>query len=164
MKRSAVDTLKIAVTPGRAGLTAQHGVTVKDGVEYMHHVYINGDLVWSDGVSIASFEDMLKKPGDHWPFFCSYCGEPGCVDIFHPVRCFHKADRLILVIRRPLQDTCLICGKYGNCEIEETEASCDCPERRPRYHAYCIKKEQLRQQLADLRREFGDRLDRCDRQ
>ena len=146
MNGRTVDTIKITVTPGRGGLTALYGATVKDGVEYMHHVYINGESIWSDGVSISTFEKMLRKPGDYCPFFCSYCGEPGCVDIFYPVRCFHKADRLILVIRRPLRD------------------SCDCPKRRPRYHAYCIEKEQLRQQIYSLRKEFGDRLDRCGRQ
>ncbi len=159
MDRKTVDTIKITVTPGRGGLTALYGATVKDGVEYMHHVYINGELIWSDGVSISSFEKMLQKPGDYWPFFCSYCGEPGCADIFYPVRCFHKADLLILVIRNPLRDTCLACGEYGNCETEETEESCDCPKRRPRYHAFSIEKEQLRQQIADLRKEFGESLD-----
>ena len=164
MKQRPIDSIKITVTPGRGGLTALYGATVKDGVKYMHHVYINGELIWSDGISISTFEDMLQKPGDYWPFFCSFCGEPGCVEIFYPVRCFHNADRLILVIRRPLQDTCLICDEYGNCGIEETEGACDCPKRQARYRAYCIKKEQLRQQIAILRKEFGESLDvACER-
>ena len=159
MKQRTIDTIKITVTPRRGGLTALYGATVKDGVEYIHHVYINGESIWSDGISISTFEDMLRKPGDYWPFFCSYCGEPGCVDIFYPIRCFHKDDLLILVIREPLRDTCFDCGKYGNCGIEETEGACDCPKRQARYRAYCIKKEKLRQQIANLRKEFGESLD-----
>lgn len=162
MKRKTIDTIKITVTPGKGGLTALYGATVKDGVEYLHTVYLNGKWIWSDGVDLSSFENMLRTPGDYWPFFCSYCGEPGCVDIFYPVRCFHQDDRLILVIREPLRDTCLVGNEYENCGIKETEASCDCPERRLHYHAYCLKKEQLRQQLENLRKEFGDRLGRCD--
>ncbi len=34
-----------------------------------------------------------------------------------------------------------------------------CSKRRPHYRAYCIKKEQLRQQLSKLRAEFGNHLD-----
>ncbi len=161
-KTRTIDTIKITVTPGRGPLTPLYGATVKDGVNYIHAVSINGEHVWGDGVSISSFEDMLQKPGDYWPFFCSYCGEPGCADIFYPVRCFHQDDLLILVIRDPLRDSCFACSEYKDCEIGETDAADNCPKRRPHYHAYRIRKEQLRQQLEDLRREFGDRLDCCD--
>ena len=161
MKKRSVDTIKITVTPGRGGLTALYGATVKDGVEYMHSVFINGVNIWSDGVDITDFERMLNTPGDYWPFFCSYCGEPGCADIFYPVRCRHRGDQLILVMRDPLQDNCFSCGDYDDCSKCDTDERYDCPKRRPHYHAYCIEKEQLRRQLFDLRKEYGDHLDRC---
>ena len=161
MKRRSVDTITITVTPGKGGLTAMHGATVKDGVEYMHRVFINGVNIWADGVSITDFELMLERPGDYWPFFCSYCGEPGCADIFYPVRCRHRNGQLVLVIREPLQDNCFSCRDHDDCSKRGTDAEYDCPQRRPHYHAYCIKKEQLRQQLSALRKDFGDRLDWC---
>ena len=86
MKHRTIDTIKITVTPGKGGLTALYGATVKDGREYSHAVYLNGRWIWGGGVDLSLFEDMLQKPGDYWPFFCSYCGEPGCVEIFYPGR------------------------------------------------------------------------------
>lgn len=161
MKKRSVDTIKLNVTPGEGSLTAYHGATVKDGIRYIHSVFINGKYVWSDGVSISDFEDMLDKPGDYWPFFCSFCGEPGCADIFYPIRCRHRGDQLVLVIRDPLQDNCFSCKDYENCTIEGSGKEDDCPKRRPQYRAYCIKKEQLRQELSALRKRFGSDLGSC---
>ena len=161
MEKHPVDTIRISVAPGKGPLTAMFGATVMNGVEYMHSVYINDICIWADGVDITDFEHMLDQPGDYWPFFCSYCGVPGCADIFYPVRCRHRGDQLVLVMREPLQDNCFQCKNYGQCAIEDTDAKYDCPKRRPHYHAYRIKKEQLRQQLSELRKKFRDRLDKC---
>ena len=161
MKKRSIDTIEITVTPGNTPLSALYGATFKDGVAYIHCVHINGQYIWSDGVDISDFEHMLDKPGDYWPFFCSYCGEPGCADIFYPVRCRHRGDQLVLVIRDPLRDSCFSCKDYENCTIEGSGKEDDCPKRRPHYRAYCIEKEQLRQQLSALRKRFGSDLDRC---
>ena len=161
MKERSIDTIRITVTPGETPLTAYYGATFKDGVAYVHGVYINDQAIWADGVRIQDFEDMLEAPGDYWPFFCSYCGEPGCEDIFYPVRCRHRGDQVVLVMRDPLRDNCFSCKDYDGCSIEGTDAAYDCPKRRPHYHAYCIKKEQLRQQLSMLREEFGNQLGKC---
>ena len=160
MKKRNIDTIKIEVIPGK-GLSSYFGATIKDGVEYVHHVYINDKHIWSDGVEIYEFENMLTAPGDYWPFCCSYCGEPGCNGILTPVRCFHKGDdQLVLVIREPLQDNCYICDLYeGGCKAKSSDPEyIDCPHRRGLYHAYCIEKESLRRQLLALHEKFGDRL------
>ena len=155
------DTIRIVLKPGEGPLGALHGAPIKDGIPYLHAVYINDMFIWGDGVSISDFEDMLKTPGDYWPFFCSYCGVPECDDILYPVRCRHRGDQLVLIIRDPVQDTCVSCDEYGNCPLGEPESAYDCPKRSPRYHAYCIQKEQLRQQLSELRKQFGTDLDNC---
>ncbi len=161
MKERAIDVIRITVTPGRGALTALYGATHKDGVEYVHSVYINDEYIWSDGVYLSDFEKMLTTPGDYWPFCCSYCGIPEDVNIFSPVRCRHKGDLLVLLIRRPLQDKCLTCSNQEGCSFLENGAEYDCPQFRSRFRAYCIKKEQLRQQLDELKKEFGDSLDKC---
>lgn len=159
MKTRKLDTLKITVTPGQSTHTALYGATSRDGEKYNHGVCIDDEYIWSNGVRIRDFADMLNTPGDYWPFFCSYCGEPGCADIFYPVRCFHKEDLLVLVIRRPLQDTCIECENSGKCEMEQNRDAFVCPKRRPHYRAYCIPKDEVRQQLAALEKEFGNSLD-----
>ena len=162
MKDRPVQNIWVTVEKGRGPLTALWGATVKDGVEYMHAIHIDDELIWGDGVDLSDFEAMLKAPGDYWPFFCSYCGIPGCAGIFSPVRCFHKDDLLILVVRRPLQDvSCDICEDSGHCAMEKNRDYYDCPKCRPHYRAYRIRKEQLRQQLQALKSEFGDALNHC---
>lgn len=162
MKKRSVDTIKIIVKPEANPLhSLLYGATVKDGVYYSHLVYINDECIWGDGVSIADFEAMLEKPGDYWPFFCSYCGEPADAGIFFPIRCFHRGDQLVLVIRDPLQDVCVSCDEYSDCPLGESDSAYECPKRSPLYHAHIIQKEQLRQQLFELRKEFGSNLDRC---
>ena len=71
----------------------------------------------------------------------------------------HKEDLLALVIRRPLQDTCIECENSGKCEMEQNRDAFVCPKRRPHYRAYCIPKDEVRQQLAALEKEFGNSLD-----
>ncbi len=161
MKDRPVRNIRITVTPGKAALTALYGATVKDGVKYMHAVHIDDEFIWGDGVDLSDFEAMLEASGDYWPFFCSYCGEPGCAGIFSPVRCFHKDDLLILVVRRPLLNTCDFCDDSDQCAMEKNGDSYDCPKCRPHYRAYRIRKEQLREQLQALKSEFGDALNHC---
>jgi|GEM_PF-5599866 len=161
MKNRPVQNIRITVTPGKAALSASYGATVQNGTEYIHAVYIDDEYIWSDGVELYEFEEMLESPGDYWPFVCSYCGVPGCAEIFFPVRCFHQDDQLILVIRRPLQVTCGICDECGQCAIDKNGDIYDCPKQRPHYHAYRIEKEQLRQQLRTLKSKFGVALNRC---
>lgn len=152
-KRRPIDIIRLEATPGSGGLTAYYGATVKDGVEYMHRVCINDEFIWCDGVDFDAFAEMLKAPGDYWPFFCSYCGVPECDNVFSPVRCLHHDDQLILIIRRPLQEGCFSCGEFDDCKVRDER---DCPKYHFRYQAYRIAREQLREQLVALQKEFGD--------
>ena len=72
----------------------------------------------ADGLEFGVFADMLEQAGDYFPFCCSYCGESGCDNIFAPIRCFHKADEIILVLREPLQEQCLVCEKESDCKFD----------------------------------------------
>ncbi len=176
MNKRTIDTIKLTVTPTcrtweddwRAELYDGREVwfasTIIDGIRYIHTVYINDKCIWEDGVYLSAFEEMLRKPGDYWPFTCSCCGEPSDADIQYPVRCRHRGDQIILVIRDPLQSNCFFCkdNNTDRCSIAGTEEAFDCLKRSPHYHAYIIQKEQLRQQLFELRKKFGSNLDNAD--
>ena len=69
MKTRKLDTLKITVTPGQSTHTALYGATSRDGEKYNHGACIDDEYIWSNGVRIRDFADMLNTPGDYWPFF-----------------------------------------------------------------------------------------------
>lgn len=62
MKTRKLDTLKITVTPGQSTHTALYGATSRNGVKYNHGVCINDEYIWSNGVRIRDFADMLNTP------------------------------------------------------------------------------------------------------
>ena len=63
---------------------------------------------------------MLQAPGDYWPFTCT-CGIPEDVNIDFPVRCYHKDDLIIMVIREPLRwnPPCDFCDKKKSSECPD---------------------------------------------
>ena len=100
-----------------SALGAYYGVTEIDCKTYWNRYCINGKFLGADGLEFGTFAEMLENPGDYFPFCCSYCGVSGCDNIFAPIRCFHKADEIILVIRDPLQCQCLFCEKESACKL-----------------------------------------------
>ena len=124
---------------------AYYGVTEIDCKTYWNRCCINGKFLGADGLEFGTFAEMLENPGDYFPFCCSYCGEAGCDNIFAPIRCFHKVDEIILVIRDPLQGQCLFCEKESACKFGGDEFMCDMAH--PVYRAHRFSKKQMRQAL-----------------
>ena len=145
MSKHELETIEFSIEPYSPNYTAYFGITEINGKKYCNKCSINGKIIASDGIYFEIFADMLNRPGDYYPFCCSYCGESGCASIFVPVRCFHKADEIILVIREPLQEHCLFCEKESDCKFGGDEFMCDMAH--PVYRAHRFSKNQMRQAL-----------------
>ena len=124
-------------------ISAYYGITKIDGKTYLNKCCINGKELASDGLYFKEFTNMLATPGDYFPFCCSYCGDSGCANIFVPIRCFHKQDEIVLVIREPSQEECIFCEKYEKCQ----SGVFMCGEAHPIYRAHRFSKKQMRQAL-----------------
>ena len=143
MSKHELETIEFSIEPYSPNDTAYFGITEINGKKYCNKCSINGKIIASDGIYFEIFADMLNRPGDYFPFCCSYCGDSGCANIFVPVRCFHKADEIILVIREPLQEECIFCEKYEKCQSSVFM----CGEAHPIYRAHRFSKKQMRQAL-----------------
>lgn len=148
MKKHELETIVFSIKPVTSSpLTTLYGVTEINGKDYWNQCYINGEHLGSDGMEFSEFEDMLKKPGNYFPFCCSYCGIPECSNIFIPIRCFHKADEIILVIREPLTDQCQTCDCFmeKSCKFDYDKFFCSMPP--PIYRAHRFSKSQMQDAL-----------------
>ena len=77
MKKHELETIVFSIKPVTSSpLTTLYGVTEINGKDYWNQCYINGEQLGGDGMKFSEFEGMLKKPGDYFPFCCSYCGIP----------------------------------------------------------------------------------------
>lgn len=94
---------------------------------------------------------MLQAPGDYWPFTCT-CGIPEDVNIDFPVRCYHKDDLIIMVIREPLRwnPPCDFCDKKKSSECPDEYEWGRCPDPQFHYHAFRFRKDDIRNGLAAL--------------
>jgi len=111
-------------------------------------VSINGKQLDVPAVLFSEFELMLERQGDYWPFTCT-CDNPGCANIDWPVRCFHKDDLIVLVIRDPVQEClpCETCDEESTCTLNRWQ----CPYQYKHYHAYCFSRSAMRQSLDNCR-------------
>ena len=129
-----------------------YGMSHINGRSYRRGFSINGKRFANDGMYFETFHDMLEKPGDYWPFCCSYCGMDGCDGIFMPIRCIHSGDEIILIIREPMWDFCNNCEFSNECENQDGNEAILCPNYHVRYRAYRIRKEQMREALDEVER------------
>lgn len=121
-----------------------YGRTMRRGETWFYRitVAINGVPVDATAVAVEEFAKMLRKPGRYWPFTCN-CGIPDCDNVDMPVRCYHRRDAVIMVIREPLRQVTfcesIACPDVRDCPFEIG----DCPLVIPRYHAYCFERSKL---------------------
>lgn len=151
MEKHQLETIKFSVKPSSGG--DSYGITMINGRIYRNQCSINDEFLGVDGLIFDVFAEMLEKPGDYWPFCCSYCGISGCDSIFVPIRCFHKEDEVILVIRDPLQEECVFCKKHRECDISSPFT---CDMAHPVYRAHRFSKEQMRQALESCKAEIEE--------
>ena len=126
------------------GYTLIHDQWMRDQIE------INGHRPDCPAIDFKEFCKMLQSPGDYWPFTCT-CGFPEDACIHFPVRCRHKDDLIILVIREPLRriPPCDSCNKKkSDCPGWYEEESC--PEPHFHYQAFRFRKEEIQHGLYSL--------------
>ena len=114
-------------------------------------VEINGIRPDCPAVDLNEFHKMLQAPGDYWPFTCT-CGHPEDADINFPVRCYHKDDLIVMVIREPLRwnPPCDFCDKKKSAECPDEYEWGRCPDPQFHYHAFRFRKDDIRNGLAAL--------------
>ena len=129
-----------------------------NGVWMRDRVKINGKEPDCRAIDIREFDKMLAAPGEYEPFTCT-CGYMEDCNIQYPVRCFHKHDLIILVIRDPLRTI----GPCDECEFyDDTRNNCpvdywysDCPFIKYKYHAHIFRREDIIAGLKNLRKMHG---------
>lgn len=138
---------KIAFVKSPVQCVVDYGGSRIGNQNYIHYFTLDGKKITGDGMDFGSFYGMLEEPGDYWPFCCRFCGLSECAGIFMPIRCFHRGDEIILVIREPLWDACSACDREEECKNPDA-----CPDRHFRYRAHRVKKAQMRAALDELER------------
>lgn len=134
-------------------LSMYYGVTSIGDKIYMHYFTLDGKEIAADGMYFKPFYEMLEKPGDYFPFCCSFCGVSGCDGIFVPIRCLHHGDEVILIIREPLWENCTpSCDGYEYPGCENNDDRVLCPHYHVKYRAHRVKKAQMRAALEELER------------
>ena len=128
-----------------------------NGVWMRARVKINGEEPDCRAIDIREFDKMLAAPGDYEPFTCT-CGYMEDADIQYPVRCLHKDDLIILVIRDPLRslgpcEDCEFYGNHGNnCPVDLWFS--DCPFIKYKYNALIFRKKDIIDGLKNLRKTY----------
>ena len=150
MEKHPVEKIKFFMEPSKHW--GDYGMSRINGQSYRHGFSINGERFTNDGLEFGTFRSMLEKPGDYFPFCCSYCGVSGCDGIFVPIRCLHSGDEIILIIREPMWDVCNSCEYNDECENQDGNEALMCPNYHVRYRAHRVKKEQMREALDELER------------
>lgn len=133
------------------------GFHLINGVWMRDRVKINGKEPDCRAIDISEFEKMLAAPGDYEPFTCT-CGHMEDCSIQYPVRCFHKQNLIIWVMRYPLR-TILPCD---DCEFDDDNVkSCpaeylywECPFIKYKYQAYIFRREDIIAGLKNLRKKY----------
>ena len=128
-----------------------------NGEWFRDRVEIDGIRPECPAVDINEFYRMLRSPGDYEPFTCT-CGNPECANIDSYVRCLHKGELIVMVIRDPL----LCIGPCQGCKFEKDPGLCpaehifwsDCPFLRFRYRAYLFRREDMENELKNLERAY----------
>lgn len=134
---------KVSVAPQNGDNTGFH----KAGPQWFRdRVEINGTEPDAPAVDIKVFEKMLLQPGFFEPFTCT-CGNAGCANIDSFVRCLHKDDLIIMVIRDPLR------SPEWTLE-EEFEHSCQ-QRQKFRYKAHLFRRSDISRGLEELKRFYG---------
>lgn len=144
MEKHPLEVIDFFMEP--RNVAGYYGVSCINGQYYWHGFSIGDKQFRSDGLEFGTFWSMLEKPGDYFPFCCSFCGVSGCDGIFVPIRCLHSGDEIILIIREPMEDSCNFCEHRDGCGTEL------CPDYHVKYHAYRVKKAQMRAALEAVAR------------
>lgn len=133
------------------------GFRLINGIWMQDRVRINGVEPDCPAVDFKEFEKMLESPGIYEPFTCT-CGVSDCHNIDFPVRCLHKDDFLILVIRDPLRRI----GPCKGCQFERDPDRCpaehicywECPFLTYRYRAHVFRKSEISERMKALYSEI----------
>ena len=129
-----------------------------NGVWMRDRVKINGEEPDCRAIDIREFDKILASPGKYEPFTCT-CGYMEDCDIQYPVRCFHKHDLIILLMRNPLRTIgpCETCRFYS-ADVNTCPADFyfpDCPFLEYRYCAHIFRREDIITGLKNLRNMYG---------
>ena len=150
MEKHPIEKIAFAKEPSRSAMN--YGGSCVNGKYYWHYFTLDGKKFSGDGMEFGPFYDMLEKPGDYFPFCCSYCGVSGCDGIFVPIRCIHNGDEIVLIIREPMAENCSpFCDEYDGCKLTRSDVIL-CPLYHVKYRAHRVKKAQMREALAELER------------
>ena len=156
MKKRKIASIEFFLEPCEAGDKFDVGFHKINGIWMRDGVKINGEEPDCPAVNIREFEKMLAAPGKYEPFTCT-CGYMEDCEIHYPVRCFHKEDFIILIIRDPLQTI----GPCDDCEFfadriysDKCPAEFyfpDCPFLEYKYRAHIFLKSDIADGLKKLR-------------
>ena len=159
MKERKISTIKIFQEKVPAPLeNYDHGYHKIDGSWFRDRIEIDGIQPDCPAIDIKEFRRILQAPGDYELFTCT-CGNAGCIDIDYPVRCRHKQNLIILVIRSPLRSIVDCTG----CKFEKDPERCPadgiwntCPFRKFHYNAYTFRREDIEAELSTLKGSVPD--------
>lgn len=130
-----------------------------DGKWMRDRVEIDGKVInCSPAVDFRAFYKMLSFPGLYYPFTCT-CDLPWDADIDNPVRCLHKDNLIIMVLREPLINTppCDTCPDCIDDKCKYDFLSGECPVNGPfKYYSLLFDKEKFRQGLEEMNAQMGE--------
>lgn len=155
MKKRKIASIEFFLEPFEPEDEFDVGSHKINGIWMRDRVKINGEKPDCRAIDIREFEKMLAAPGKYEPFTCT-CGHMEDCEIHYPVRCFHKEDFIILIIRDPLRTI----GPCADCEFNIHNCPADfwypdCPFlEKYKYRAHIFLKSDIADGLKKLRNMY----------